>query len=386
MSTTRTSAAAVRSLLRHGEDALAQWDWDAAREYAGRALDGDGRSADAHLLFFLANRHITSIAELPSVAAQIVLQTPPSVTPLLEVLDAEAADGAPSHDTTRALLRSHPDITMPTAERLSNLRSAQAAFDAVFDDPHWQMALERSPLERMRAMERAREEADAVFDEAFREARDEVSRACAVAEMRVPRVAKETFAAAKVCERALEELDRSNGAADTAVSESFSYLRGDIRTARVGLWVGVLLVAGATAMLGLALIPHGSDTGTTNVLASFTGVSTVVALCVLVAGIVLLALRGYLVRSNRRGLRQRVETRADLHERATSRAERLEDDVAAIRAACRALETLPLADESFEDALEELAAGVAVLGGAKAEPQSQSGHPEAPVAPLPVTA
>lgn len=371
MATSRTSAAAVRSLLRHGEESLSQWEWAAASEYAERAIAADAASADAHLLAFLAARHITSIRELPGVAAQMVLQTPHRMTPLLQVLDEDSVEGGPAHDTTRSLLREHPDVVDPVSERVSSLRSARASFQAVFDDPDWQVALERSSLERTRAMERAQQEADAVFEDALAGAREEVAQACAVAELRLPRVVKAVGEAESVCGRVLVDLDRTSDAADTAVTESFSYLKGDIRTARAGLWVGVILIVGALAMLALALIPHGGTT--TNALASFTRVSTIVAACLLAVGVVLLALRGNLVRSNQRGLRQRVETRADVHERVAGRVDELEGDVATIRAACRALEATQLSDDSFEDALEELAAAVAVLDGAKAEPQDADG-------------
>lgn len=368
MSATRTSAAAVRSLLRRAEDALSQWDWEAAGEYAVRALAADPKNADAHLLAFLATRHITSVAELPGVAAQIVLQTPPRTTPLAQVLDEDVAQGGPAHDTTRELLREHPGIVVPVSERLSNLRAARGAFEAVFFDEDWQVALEWSSLERTRAMQRAQEEAGQVFDDALCEARDEVARECAVAEMRLPRVAKVTREAEAACARVLQDLDRTSEDADTAVSKSYSFLRGNIRIARIGLWVGMMLVAGAVAMFVLALVPHGTST-TTNVLASFDSTTVLVALGVLAAGIVLLALRGSLVRSNRRALRERVETRADVHERVASRVDELEGEVASVRAACRALEALSLTDDAFEDAVEELAASVAVLSGAKAEPQ-----------------
>lgn len=360
----RTSAAAVRSLVNHTMDALAERDWAAATGYAERAVDADPRNADAHLLSFMAHRHISSLDQLSGVAAQIVAETPASLTPLAQLLDTEAAAGEPSHDTTRALLAAHPQVAAPARERLSNLQVAQRAFEGVFDDADWTFALARISLEEKRAMERARADAEAVFAEAQAEARVQVAASCGVAEVRVPRVAKAVSDAQRACEHALDDLERSTGAADTAVTESFSYLPTDIRTARAGLWVGSALVMVAVVLLVLALVPSGSSI--TNPLASFAPVSVVLALCVLAAGVVLLAVRGNLVRSNRRGLAERVEAKASAHERASSHADEVNEEVAAIRARCRALESMRLGDDSFEDALGELEAAVAVLGGAKA--------------------
>lgn len=357
---TRTSAAAVRSLLRHTADALAAWDWDSATEYAERALDADPASASAHLLSFMAHRHISSLDQLPGVAAQIVAETPAAVVPLAEVLDDEAMAGQATHDTARALLAKNPQVTAPIRQRVTTLGVSWRAFDSVFEDEDWTLALARVSLEDKRAMERARLEADAVFDEAVCAARKEVAQVCTVAMARIPRVTKAVGEARQASERASEELDRSSGADDTAVTESFSYLPSDIRTAHVGLWVGVALVAVAAVMLVFALLPSGSSI--TNPLASFGPLTLLLVAVLLAMGVGLLALRGNLVRSNRRGMVERAAAKASVHERAASHAERLGDELAAIRARCRSLETMRLDDDSFEDALAELEASVAVLG------------------------
>lgn len=355
----RTSVAAVRSLIRHTEDVLLAHDWPAATGYAERAVAADPRNAQAHLLSFMAHRHIDSLAQLSGVAAQIVAEVPTSLTPLSQLLEEEASGGHPAHDTTRALLSANPQVIAPVEERLSNLRIARAAFEDVFEDEDWTFAIARISLEEKRAMERARAQAEAVFDVAFQEARDELSQACAVAEARVPRVAKVVAEAQEACERALEELERTTGAEDTAVAESFSYLPADIRTARAGLWVGTALVILSVGLLVLMLLPSGSSI--TNPVASFGHVSLAIAAAMLVAGVALLAVRGNLVRSNRRGLAERVEAKASAHERATTHAEEVSGEVAAVRARCRSLESMRLGDDSFEDALGELAASIAVL-------------------------
>lgn len=371
---TRTSSAALRSLLRHAQDALAQRDWGSAAAYAARAIDANDRSATAHLTYFLAARHLTSVDELVGVARQIAREVPASVVPLDEALEELAAEGGPAQEDTRALLRAHPEVLAPVGQHLTGLRVARGAFDAVLSDADWQKGLAYGSLELRRAMERAHEDARAVFDEAVCAAAAEVSQACALAQSRVPRVVRVAAETEAACEGALARLDEANGAEDTAITESYSYLSGDIRTARAGLWVGASLVAVALVMLVLALVPARSTT--TNALASFMRLSVPVALVVLVAGVILLALRGNLVRANRRGLHARVEAKASVHDKAVSRAERVNGEVASLHARVRALQTMRLDDDSFEDALEELSARVAVLEGAKAEPRK--GAPPAP--------
>lgn len=375
MSTTRTSAAAIRSLLRHAQDALEQQDWDGAGEYAARAIAANDKNANARLIAFMADRHVSSLEQLPAVARQMVGETPTALAPLADLLESQAAAGDTSHESTRALLAAHRGITAPVEQRLTTLELSREAFDRVFSDDDWQVALIYSPLEQRRAMERARSEADAVFADAVSDARAEVSQACAIADSRVPRVATLAQEVESACDKATADLARESGAEDTAVAETYSYLTGDIRTARAGLWVGVILIVIAAAMLAMTLLPSGAVT--TNALASFPLVSVPVALVVLCVGIALLAARGNLVRSNRQGLRSRVEAKADAHGKAASRAERLDDEVASLRARLRSLETMRLDDDSFEDALEELSASIAVLGGAKAEPKAQDSDAEA---------
>lgn len=362
LNSSRTSAAAVRSLVRHAEDALAELDWSSAAGYAERAVAADQKSAHAHLLAFMARRHVSSLDQLEGVAAQIVAETPASLTPLAQLLQDEAAAGQPAHEETLALLGANPQVTAPVEERITNLVIARDAFAAVFEDEDWTCALSRISLEDKRAMERAQANAEAVFDEALKDARAELSRACAVAEDRAPRVAKAVGEARRSCEQALADAERASGAADTAVTESYAYLPTDIRTARAGLWVGSALVVTAAILLVVVLLPSGSSI--TSSVASFGRISLLLAAALMVAGVALLAVRGNLVRSNRRGLAERVEAKASAHEQAVSHAEEVSDEVAAIRARCRALESMRLSDGSFEDALGELAASVVALGGA----------------------
>lgn len=378
---TRTSAAAVRSLLRHTVDALASYDWASAIEYSERAVDADPNNASARLLSFMAHRHLSSLDQLSGVAAQIVAETPATVMPLAQVLDDESMAEHSQHDTTRTLLSQNPQVTAPVKERVTTLAVSRRAFESVFDDEDWVFALRRVSLEDKRAMESARSQAESVFDEALGAARADVAQACAVAAARVPRVTKAVGEAQTACQKAAEELERSNGADDTAVSESFSYLPSDIRTAHVGLWVGVALVLVAAVMLVFALVPGRSSI--TNPLASFGLLTLLLAVVLLAMGIGLLALRGNLVRSNRRGMVERAEAKASVHERAASHAEQLDDEMAAIRARCRSLETMRLDDDSFEDALSELEARSMVLDGASAplKPEAVAQEDEPVAAP-----
>lgn len=97
---TRATAAAVNSLVKHGNKSLAEQDWDAAADYFARALEADPSSAQAHLQMYLASRHLMSLEELPAIADKIIEVTPAVRTPLADVLriqeelEAEAAERA----------------------------------------------------------------------------------------------------------------------------------------------------------------------------------------------------------------------------------------------------------------------------------------------------
>ncbi|MEE8703457.1 MAG: hypothetical protein SOH58_00390 [Olsenella sp.] len=97
---TRATAAAVNSLVKHGNKSLAEQDWDAAADNFARALEADPSSAQAHLQMYLASRHLMSLEELPAIADKIIEVTPAERTPLADVLriqeelEAEAAERA----------------------------------------------------------------------------------------------------------------------------------------------------------------------------------------------------------------------------------------------------------------------------------------------------
>ena len=87
---TRATAAAVNSLVKHGNKSLAEQDWDAAADYFARALEADSSSPQAHLQLYLASRHLMGLEELPAIAEKILEVTPAERTPLADVLQLQA--------------------------------------------------------------------------------------------------------------------------------------------------------------------------------------------------------------------------------------------------------------------------------------------------------
>lgn len=110
-SNARVTSAAVKSLARRGDEALAQQDWDVAVDYYDRALDADDRNAVLYLKLFLAHHHLLNVDELQGVAQQIVDETPAKRSNLADVLVAEHADGQPVNaDVLRVLHLSLPEL------------------------------------------------------------------------------------------------------------------------------------------------------------------------------------------------------------------------------------------------------------------------------------
>lgn len=110
-SNARATSAAVKSLVRRGDEALAQQDWDVAADYYDRALDADERNAVLYLKLFLAHHHLLNVDELQGVAKQIVDETPAKRSNLADVLLAEHADGqSVDADVLRVLHLSLPEL------------------------------------------------------------------------------------------------------------------------------------------------------------------------------------------------------------------------------------------------------------------------------------
>jgi|GEM_PF-7007952 len=547
---TRATAAAVNSLVKHGNKSLAEQDWDAAADYFARALEADSSSPQAHLQLYLASRHLMGLEELPAIAEKIIEVTPAERTPLADVLqlqaeldaaaaeraaaqgpeaergpeaeqgddaekgvgaegkaaakdepasaqvaetersassekDVEAAQGAGSEkdlesgqpaadagepepavapapgpaavsepaaepgseaaagseaatspdtesepepgseavtgsDTESeseapepeapaaapaepaasevvaeaepaaepapdsAALRAEVRATLadtaangiraPYDQRLSNLAEARAAFEDAFDDEDWALALELAPLDLKRHMERARADAEERFSQAQAQEQVLLDQMCQVAARRVPKVELATSAAEGSCSDALAAFERVKGEEHEKVSGKYSFLKGNLRTAGVSLWVGVVLVVLGALMLVATLLPH-DGTVAAAAPAAFPEVFAPLAVVLVAVGVVVLFLRVMLVRANRQGMGAHAEEKASVSSDLARTSEQLEDLVAAVRARELNLRNLPLdaPEEDFDAACAELADSVLDLTGSRSPVPSSAG-------------
>ena len=553
---TRATAAAVNSLVKHGNKSLAEQDWDAAADYFARALEADSSSPQAHLQLYLASRHLMGLEELPAIAEKIIEVTPAERTPLADVLqlqaeldaaaaeraaaqgpeaeqgddaekgvgaegeaaakdepasaqlaetersdssekDVEAAQGAGSEkdlesgqpaadagepepavapapgpaavsepaaepgseaaagseaatspDTESAgepgseavtgsdteseseapepevpaaapaepaasepVAEAEPDaseavaepgasqpepapdsaalraevratladpaangIRAPYDQRLSNLAEARAAFEDAFDDEDWALALELAPLDLKRHMERARADAEERFSQAQAQEQVLLDQMCQVAARRVPKVELATSAAEGSCSDALAAFERVKGEEHEKVSGKYSFLKGNLRTAGVSLWVGVVLVVLGALMLVATLLPH-DGTVAAAAPAAFPEVFAPLAVVLVAVGVVVLFLRVMLVRANRQGMGAHAEEKASVSSDLARTSEQLEDLVAAVRARELNLRNLPLdaPEEDFDAACAELADSVLDLTGSRSPVPSSAG-------------
>ncbi|MEE6146456.1 hypothetical protein VXJ25_00380 [Olsenella sp. YH-ols2223] len=558
---TRATAAAVNSLVKHGNKSLAEQDWDAAADYFARALEADSSSPQAHLQLYLASRHLMGLEELPAIAEKIIEVTPAERTPLADVLqlqaeldaaaaeraaaqgpeaeqgvdaekgvgaegeaaakdepasaqvaetersassekDVEAAQGAGSEkdlesgqpaadagepepavapapgpaavsepaaepgseaaagsDTEPApgseaaagsdteseseapepevpaaapaepaasqpepaaiqpapAAEAEPDaseavaepgasqpapaaepapdsaalraevratladtaangIRAPYDQRLSNLAEARAAFEDAFDDEDWALALELAPLDLKRHMERARADAEERFSQAQAQEQVLLDQMCQVAARRVPKVELATSAAEGSCSDALAAFERVKGEEHEKVSGKYSFLKGNLRTAGVSLWVGVVLVVLGALMLVATLLPH-DGTVAAAAPAAFPEVFAPLAVVLVAVGVVVLFLRVMLVRANRQGMGAHAEEKASVSSDLARTSEQLEDLVAAVRARELNLRNLPLdaPEEDFDAACAELADSVLDLTGSRSPVPSSAG-------------
>lgn len=557
---TRATAAAVNSLVKHGNKSLAEQDWDAAADYFARALEADSSSPQAHLQLYLASRHLMGLEELPAIAEKIIEVTPAERTPLADVLqlqaeldaaaaeraaaqgpeaeqgddaekgddavkgvgaegeaaakdepasaqvaetersvssekDVEAAQGAgsekdlesgqpaadagepepavapapgpaavsepaaepgseaaagsdtePGSDTesepgseaatgsdteseseapepevpaaapaepaaSEPVAEAEPDaseavaepgasqpepapdsaalraevratladpaangIRAPYDQRLSNLAEARAAFEDAFDDEDWALALELAPLDLKRHMERARADAEERFSQAQAQEQVLLDQMCQVAARRVPKVELATSAAEGSCSDALAAFERVKGEEHEKVSGKYSFLKGNLRTAGVSLWVGVVLVVLGALMLVATLLPH-DGTVAAAAPAAFPEVFAPLAVVLVAVGVVVLFLRVMLVRANRQGMGAHAEEKASVSSDLARTSEQLEDLVAAVRARELNLRNLPLdaPEEDFDAACAELADSVLDLTGSRSPVPSSAG-------------
>lgn len=427
----RTSGAAVRSLLRRGDDALAAEDWSGAADYYNRALEADDQNPELYLRMFLADHHLLGVDELRGVATQIVAETPAERTNLSEVLLGEMADGqavdaktvellglelagpdeeAPAEQAAQAEGPSDPvaavtddaagdsllppeELVVTTADddlegegtpaavpvgapaaarliprssysqRLHNLKLLREAFERTFEDDYWWAAYDQGGLEQRRHMERARADADEVFDEAFAEERVLLSSMCERAKTRIPRIERITDSALGACDDALASLEQDSGERRQEVSTQFSYLGGNLRTAHACLWLGIALVAVSVVLLALAIIPRGASVQN-NTFAAFPEYFVPLGIVVGLIGVGLLVLRSMLVRSNRRVMDEHQASLGAAKTSIVQDTDLLNDKIAAVRSRCRTLEgfSLDASDEEFEAACADLDAAVKALG------------------------
>ena len=359
------------SLLRKAREAMDAREWDAAQDYAQRVLVGDPDDVEAHMLAFLSGRHIASVDDLQAVAAQIVSVVPAVATPLAEVLAAEEGtddDAEPSpapHADVAALLAQNPGVHAPYDSKLDGLHQAKDAFDAVFGDPDWAFALEHAYTDDNRRMVRAREAAEEVFSAAFAEEKAHLDAACQAAKGRVPQTVELMADARKACDAARAELEERSGARKSAVSDHYSFLHRNIRTAHAGLRVGVVLIVLGLVLLVLTLVP---STGTiTNPLASFAQVSVPISLVVVVVGIGLLMARSGLVRDNQDHMAERVKAGSDAKDQIQREVDELGTRVAAVESCINSLEWAGLEGDGFGRARGDLSQAVARLAGGEDE-------------------
>lgn len=418
----RATSAAIKSLLRHGDDALTSEDWDGALEYYGRALDANANEPGLYLRLFLANRHLLSVDELCQVATQIVAETPAERTSLAEVLAMEIADGrsvdpevvgllglevsggagSPSHDDEAKLgqtskgdaeqgdpsgvdeaekasddapepareisvvIPSDQSVALPRCsypQRIRNLKLSRQAFDRTFEDEYWQAAYAHGDLELRRHMERAHADAEAVFDAAFAEERTLLQEMCNRAKVRIPRMRHITTAALASCNEALSSFAETSGGRKQEVSSEYAYLGNNLRTAHACLWVGVALIVVGAVLLGLAIIPRGMSV-TNNAFAAFPEYFVPLGIVVVLVGVVLLVLRSLLVRSNREAMSERQASAGVAKSNIAQDYDLLNTKVAAVRSRCHSLESLPLdtSNDEFEKACADLDATVKALG------------------------
>lgn len=414
-SNVRATSAAINSLVRRGDDALSAEDWDGAIEYYGRALEASTHNPALYLRLFLANKHLLNVDELRGVATQIIAETPAERTDLADVVVGEATVGQPVDTQVAELLgvelpapgeagdaegnagleeatledsgedgtssaagaslpkgavhkasqakRAQSNIHASYPQRLGNLRLSQEAFERTFEDDYWQAAYEQGGLEQRRHMERARADADEVFDKAFAEERNLLKAMCERAKVRIPRIRHITSSAIQSCDEALINFADASGARRQEVSQEFSYLGNNLRTAHASLWVGIALIVVGLVLLALAVIPRGVSVQNI-AFAAFPEYFVPLGIVVVLVGVVLLVLRALLVRSNRETMNERQATAGVAKTSIVQDSDLLNTKVAAVRSRCHSLEALPLdtSDEAFEEACADLDATVKALG------------------------
>lgn len=368
------------SLLRKAREALENRDFEAAEGYAERVLAGEDQDADAHLLAFLAGRHITTVDDLSAVAEQIVAAVPTVATPLAEVLAAEEGEEDAPHADVAELLAQNPTVHAPYDNRLDGLHQAKAAFDAVFEDPDWQQALSLALIEENRHMARAREAAEQVFSDAFAAERAALDAACKTAKVRVPRTVQLAADARKACDDAREDLDQRSGARKDAVNDRYSFLHRNIKTAHTGLRVGIVILVLGVLLLALSLIP--STGTTTNPLASFSQYSIPGSLVVIVIGVGMLMARTGLAKDNQDRMAERVQAGNEAQGAILRAKDELGTRIAAVEACINALEWVNLCSDGFDAACRELDRAVRGLSGeVVAELEDETPEPGEATAP-----
>ncbi len=357
------------SLLRRAEKALAERDWDQATTYALRVLDTYEDNPRAHLVVFMAGRHIASLDDLRAVAEQIVRQTPYEDSLLRDVVTSQAdALGAARAAEVAGLLGSHPELRLAFDARFSNLEVAKRAFDSVFGDPDWVSAVENSNPEDAHRLERARLDADDVFVAAAESDLEALAEACGLAEKRVPQITELLGEARGACDREMASLREKSEGELAAVEERYAHLDRDVALANAGLGAGALLVVVGTVAAVIAAMP--SEGTASNALHTFPVLTIALATVAVASGIGLLVLRSRLARANAQAI---SDKNREVHgiEWARDRREReLEELAGAVRYRSRLLAETNLMVDDVDSACVELMRSVcAVTGEEFVEPE-----------------
>jgi hypothetical protein len=285
---------------------------------------------------------------------------------------------APEEETSDELFRDTLKLFSPTGDavsesfkikafseqKITNLRRAKEAFVATFEDADWTEADALATLDLRRAMERSRQDAEAVFDAALASELSLLSDQCERAQERMAKLTPIMAATDASCAEAQASFEAARGAKRESVQTKYAFLKGNLKLARVCLYVAIAIFAVGAILLIITHIPHGSTVAPL-VPAAFPDVFTPLGLALVVVGDLLLVVRLVLVRGNKDGLGARADEKAEATSVISSSAFELNNRIAEIKSMEHELgdKLLVLEDDAFDQTLEQLAHKALELSG-----------------------